>query len=96
MNIYEAVKACSVKYPFMTRDAWRKVVSTKIEDSVKIQPTETPEGCLFYGLSQKAPIPGWQPRKEDLLATDWMVVMGGGKIYVKKFKIFPKTENPYV
>lgn len=75
MNIYEAVQACSVKYPFMTRAAWRKVVSTKIEDSVKIQPTETPEGCLFYGLSQKAPIPGWQPRKEDLLATDWMVVM---------------------
>ena len=75
MNIYEAAQACSVKYPFMTRATWRKVVSTEMEDSVKIQPTDTPEGCLFYGLSQKAPIAGWQPRKEDLLATDWMVVM---------------------
>ena len=56
MNIYEAVKACSVKYPFMTRATWRKVVSTEMEDSVKIQPTDTPEGCLFYGLSQKEPI----------------------------------------
>lgn len=74
MNIYEAVQECSVRHPFMTRSAWLKLVGSKMEDSVKIQPTDTPEGCLFYGLSQKAPIPGWQPRKEDLLATDWIVI----------------------
>lgn len=74
MNIYEAVQACSVRHPFMTRSAWLKLVVSEMEDSVKIQPTDTPEGCLFYGLSQKAPIPGWQPRKEDLLATDWIVI----------------------
>lgn len=74
MNIYEAVQACSVRHPFMTRSAWLKLVGSEMENSVKIQPTDTPEGCLFYGLSQKAPIPGWQPRKEDLLATDWIVI----------------------
>lgn len=74
MNIYEAMQACSVKCPFISRSIWRNVVSDEKCCSIKIQPTDTPEGCLFYGLSQKVPIPGWQPRKEDLLATDWIVV----------------------
>lgn len=76
MNIVEAMKARDRYHPFITRKVWLNVVSDTAEPALRIQPTDTPEGCLFYGLTKKTPAAGWQPRAEDLLADDWMPTRG--------------------
>lgn len=72
MNIVEAMNARDRYHPFIARKVWLSVVSNSPETAPCIQPTDTPEGCLFYGLTQKIPAAGWQPRAEDLLAEDWI------------------------
>lgn len=76
MNIHEAMAARSRQRPFLTRQAWGKVLFTEGSSPVYIQPTDTPEGCLVYGPSQKGPRRGWQPTETDLLASDWETTAG--------------------
>ncbi len=77
MTIHEALVARTKERPFVTRESWEKTtVFLKMERSVYIQPTDTPERCLFYGPSKKGPRRGWQPTETDLLATDWKTTEG--------------------
>lgn len=77
MNIHEAIIACTKDRPFLTREAWKNVLTVfPMSSPVYIQPTDTPEGCLFYGPSKKGPRRGWQPTASDLLATDWKTTEG--------------------
>lgn len=79
MNIYEAMQARTREKPFLTRVAWKSVL-TELTDRaylvIHIQPTDTPERCLFYGPSKEIPRRGWQPLAEDLLADDWETTAG--------------------
>lgn len=75
MNIYQAVAAASKKTPFITRAAWRGVITDEpVSGAIKIQPTNTPSGCIVHDEATKIIRPGWQPRAEDLAADDWSVV----------------------
>lgn len=77
MNIHEAMMARTKERPFITRESWEKiVVFMEMDKGIYIQPTDTPEGCLFYGPSQKGPRRGWQPTETDLMATDWETTAG--------------------
>lgn len=76
MNIFEAIKARTREQPFITREAWEKVILSNGESSIYIQPTDTPEGCLLYGPSKRGPRGGWTPAEGDLIAQDWKPVRG--------------------
>lgn len=68
MNIQKATAAAMESAMCMKRDnilVWRKS---------KIKPTNSDEGCLLYSEFEKAPSPRWQPRAEDLVAEDWILV----------------------
>lgn len=78
MNIHEAMMARTKEKPFITRESWEKfVVFMEMDKGIYIQPTDTPEGCLFYGPAKKGPRRGWQPTATDLIATDWKTTTGG-------------------
>lgn len=77
MNIYQAMAAVSKRTPFITRAAWRGVVTAEpVRWVIKIQPTNTPSGCIVHDEATKILRPGWQPRAEDLMADDWETVAG--------------------
>lgn len=76
MNIYQALNARTKEKPFLTRESWEKLILAENESPVYLQPTGTPEGCLFYGPSNKGPRRGWQPTETDLIATDWKITNG--------------------
>lgn len=72
MNIQEAIAATSKIKPFITRRAWRGVVTNEShKTAIKVQPTDTPDGCIIESAATKSLRPGWQPRAEDLMANDW-------------------------
>lgn len=76
MTISEAMKAKSINQPFLTREKWRVAMSGPLDNFPMIQPTDSPDGCLYYGPTQRKPSGGWQPRAEDLSADDWSVTNG--------------------
>ena len=76
MNIAEAMRARTKEKPFLSRAKWRIILLDCPYRPIFIQPTNTPEFCLLYGPSQKAPQRGWQPTAEDLMAEDWEVISG--------------------
>lgn len=76
MNIFEAMQARTKSTPFLTRKIWKSVLCQIEESLIYIQPTDTPEGCLFYDPSEKIPRAGWMSRAEDLLAEDWETMPG--------------------
>ena len=76
MDIHEAMMARTKERPFLTRQAWKKVLFMEGDNPVCIQPTDTTECCLVYGPSQKGPRRGWQPTATDLIATDWKTTTG--------------------
>lgn len=78
MDICEAMMARDITHPFLTRTVWENVVHEVGERPIYIQPTDTPDGCLYYGPATENPRSGWQPRAEDLLARDWKVTNGVG------------------
>lgn len=78
MDIYEAMMARDERQPFLTRKAWENIVIGSGESPFYIQPTDTPDGCLYYGVTTSSPRPGWKPKAEDLLARDWIVTNGVG------------------
>lgn len=78
MDIYEAMMARDRAHPFLTRAIWENVLLEPGQTPIYIQPTDSPDGCLFYGPTKEFPRRGWQPRAEDLLARDWKVTNGVG------------------
>lgn len=75
MYIHEAIKATSERKPFITRRAWKGIVTAEAHrTAIKIQPTDTPDGCIVESAATKHIRPGWMPRAEDLMADDWDAV----------------------
>lgn len=72
MYIHEALQTRTKEAPFITRSAWRDIVSSEAcRTAIKIQPTDTPDGCIIESVVTKSPRRGWQPKAEDLMAGDW-------------------------
>lgn len=73
MDIVEAIRATTPSEPYITREAWACITPVPVSASVKIQPTDNPDGCIvlsWTGAHRGAP--RWSPNKSDLLADDWI------------------------
>lgn len=78
MNIFEAVKTRSEKNGlYITRKKWDYPYPSERRDpepAIKIMPTDSPDGCVIYGVNKQTPRRRWQPAAEDLIAEDWITV----------------------
>ena len=72
MNICEAIKLVDERTPYITRASWNDGVLHEKPMLFLIQPTNSPDCCICYGVSK--PSPRWNPTKEDLMADDWVLV----------------------
>ena len=76
MYISEAIKATSEKAPYITRKSW-SVVSTGHPVYLAIQPTNSPDRCIYHGYTDVQS--GWRPTRTDLVAEDWIPVNALGR-----------------
>ena len=67
MYIHEAVSLAMAKGKHIRR------TTPEIWDSVTAEPTNDPEGIILHAEGQR-PGPRWEPRAEDLMADDWVLV----------------------
>lgn len=73
MDIIDAIYHTSEDRPYITRESWHRGYA----EAPKILATNTPDCCvIFSSASRRTPCRGWQPRAEDLIATDWTVTGG--------------------
>lgn len=72
MNIYDAIKSIDMEHPYITRKSWIDGILHDHPMMFKIQPTNSPDCCIMYGVGK--PGPRWNPSKEDLTADDWITV----------------------
>ena len=70
MYIHEAIEATTIKKPYIRRRSW-DYETTEPRIAVKIQPTNSPDGCVIVSVTNKNPRCGWQPAARDLVADDW-------------------------
>lgn len=73
MLIHEAVLATNPEYPCIKRESWVRYSTTR-SGGIKIQPTNSPDGCIIESDVNEKRRPGWQPTAADLIADDWIVV----------------------
>ena len=74
MYIHEAIMATNIKYPCITREAWARLSLVPYYDGIKLQPTNSPDGCIIMSDARDNPCNGWKPTAADLIADDWKVV----------------------
>ncbi|WP_071428248.1 Thoeris anti-defense Tad2 family protein [Merdimmobilis hominis] len=75
MYIHEAVASCGLEKPFITRKRWMYLTPNPCKGApVKIQPTNSPDGCIVESVTGKIPHRRWTPTAEDLVADDWILV----------------------
>lgn len=72
MHIHEAIAATTEAAPWITREAWTTTVDNGRRAVVRLMPTNTADNVIADGYAKRRPSRGWQPRKEDLLANDWI------------------------
>lgn len=68
MHISDAVAAAIKSGQCIARRKWESPYRFRIE------PTDTPDGCICHSKAMKNPCRGWQPTAEDLLADDWFLL----------------------
>ena len=73
MYIHEAVKELTVKKPYITRKSWARW-SRELHGGIKLQPTNSPDGCIIESDVDKKNRRSWNPTAEDLAADDWIAV----------------------
>lgn len=71
MNIHEAIMARTHEKPYITRRDWGYITVNPVAVSIKILPTNSPDGCVVESVSAEGPRSGWQPTAGDLAAEDW-------------------------
>lgn len=74
MYLHQAVEAAMEGRMCVRRRAWDYPTSKPVI-SVKILPTNSPDGCVILGAAHQIPRSGWQPTAEDLTAEDWEIVL---------------------
>lgn len=75
MNIHEAIMARTHEKPYITRRDWGYITVNPVAVSIKILPTNSPDGCVVESVSAEGPRSGWQPTAGDLAAEDWETVI---------------------
>lgn len=85
MNIHEAIMARTHEKPYITRRDWGYITVNPVAVSIKILPTNSPDGCVVESVSTEGPRRGWQPTAGDLAADDWETVAGLGTIEIERF-----------
>lgn len=78
MYIHEAIAATTLKYNCITRKKWHRI-SPIIGGGIRIQPTNSPDGCIVISDVEHGMRHGWQPTAEDLAADDWEIVSASGR-----------------
>lgn len=73
MHIHEAIQATTVKTPCITRSKWNRYAK-KPAGGIKIQPTNSPDGCIIESDVDEGIRRIWQPTAADLVADDWETV----------------------
>lgn len=73
MYIHEAIMALTKMKPCIRRRAWEYPTNSP-RIGVKLQPTNSPDGCIVISGTEKTLRHGWQPTAQDLMAEDWEVV----------------------
>lgn len=68
MRIDEAAKLALDRKCCMARRSWMS------EYRPRIEPTDTPDCCIFHSRATQNPRRGWQPAAEDLIADDWYLL----------------------
>lgn len=71
MKIYEAIMARTDERPYIRRRSWDYITIEPVAASVKILPTNSPDGCIVESATEGKPRRGWQPTAGDLVADDW-------------------------
>lgn len=74
VNIHEAIMARTHEKPYITRRDWGYITVNPVAVSIKILPTNSPDGCVVESVSAEGPRSGWQPTAGDLAAEDWETV----------------------
>lgn len=69
MYIHEAIAATTEDRPFITRESWGEKWHGL---HARLLPTNAPDGMAYLSMTHEAPRRGWQPRAEELLASDWV------------------------
>lgn len=72
MLIHEAIAATGKGARFIRRKSWSYITQPPCDGSaMKLMPTDSPDGFVIHSVARSTPVAGWQPKREDLLATDW-------------------------
>lgn len=74
MYIHEAIIAAKKNNTFITRSAWDYKFYAG-GSGVKLEPTDSPDGCIVMSGTQEKARHGWQPIASDLIADDWELVL---------------------
>ena len=73
MFIHEAIRAISNPTTCIMRESWKRL-SKEPCGGVKIQPTNSPDGCIVRSDAEPFCRSGWKPTADDLTADDWVLV----------------------
>ncbi len=71
MYIHEAIQNTTKNKPFIKRRLWNRLSPAPFGGGVKIQATDSPDGCIIESDVDKKDRRSWRPTAEDLLADDW-------------------------
>lgn len=73
MYIHEAIRARTPERPYIMRRCWVRL-SPVPGVGVKLQPTNSPDGCIIESDMNEKSRRSWKPTAEDLTADDRVTV----------------------
>ena len=77
MNIIDAVRTAKLDRSYITRKAWDypyRYSGNWSASSIKLMPTDSPDGFVLHSANAPDKPGKWYPRMEDILAEDWFIV----------------------
>jgi len=69
--INEAIQKASPRIPYIRRKSWARLSEIFGSKGVRIQLTNSPDGCIIESDVEKENRRRWVPTAEDLVAEDW-------------------------
>lgn len=73
MYIHEAIQSVTPNTPYISRASWVRLSPAPF-GGIKLQPTDSPDGCIVISDVNDGRRRGWQPTTADLIADDWRPV----------------------